>query len=179
MNDPLGFSAELLSWARRGGYALTTSDRPRTAILWSDPGGEVRYFLRQQEDGWYVLTRASRDGDEQFVLAGVSRDIVERHLFGIFGSILRDQLGLPFLRKPWNPSDLAASYSLSDISEDGHRVLLREGAGPIAIARERTTSLINLVPLSHFLQLNTLQLEEAYLSVDGFPLLEGDSYAPH
>jgi hypothetical protein len=124
------------------------------------------------------LTESSRSGDEQFTLAAASLYVVERHLSGVFGSALRAQQGLPFLRKPWAASDVAAGYSVSGMCADGYRQLIQEGVGPVAVAREKTTSLIRLVPLSHFLQLATRELEASFLSKSGAPLMAGESYAP-
>ncbi|MGH3638624.1 MAG: Imm61 family immunity protein [Mycobacterium sp.] len=176
MSDSAELSVELLDWARRAGYTLTAADREGVLTLWSDPGGEVRYYLRRREDGWYLLTRSSRDSDEQFVLAAVSREILERFLYGVFGTVIRDDHKLPFLQKPWNPADVASGYSLSEMSEGGYRTLSRMDSGPVAVAREKTISLMNLVPLSHFLKLSISELEASYLSDSGGPLLSGRSY---
>jgi Immunity protein 61 len=177
MTEPQSFSAEFLDWARRAGYALTAADGSGAAVLWSDPGGEIRYQVRRQDDGWYLLTRSSRGGDEQFTLRAVSIDVLERYLWGVFGSVVRDSQRLPFMRKPWAADDIADGYTLSDMSEDGYRTLTRAGEGPIAIASESTTSLIYLVPLSHFLGLSIPELKDSFLSETGAPLMSGDRYA--
>jgi hypothetical protein len=177
MTEPIALSDEFVAWARRAGYALSPLDDSGAVVLWSDPGGETRYYVRPRDDGWYLLTRSSRSGDEQFALAAASLDVLERFLVGTFGTVLRDVEGLPFLRKPWAADDVAPGYLVSDISDDGYRQLIQTGVGAIAVAREKTTSLMSLVPLSHFLRLSTQELEDSFLSENGAPLMAGDRYA--
>ena len=170
------FSADLLQWARRAGYALTPSDSSGAAILWSDPGGETRYYTRQGDDGWLMLTRASRGGGEQFTLRASSMGVLERYLFGVLGDVIRDDEGLPILRSPWAESDVAVGYNLSPISEDGFMTLRRADSTALAVAQGKTTGLLELVPLSQYLRLNISELKDSFLSEDGAPLMSGESY---
>jgi len=177
MTQPPTLSRELLVWAHRAGYSLTPVDHSGAAILWSDPGGETRYYVRRRDDGWIELTRASRGGDEQFTLMTASTEVLERYLLGLFGDVIRDQKGLPVLRTPWGVDDLADGYALSDISGDGYRTLSAADSTPLARSRDKTMSLLDLVPLSHYLQISVRDLEESYLSASGAPLLSGDQYS--
>jgi hypothetical protein len=177
LSASIELSEHLLDWARVAGYARTVDSDAVVDTLWSDPGGEVRYYIRRRADGWYLLTRSSRGGEEQFIIAAVTGEVLERFLYGVLGTVIRDDRGLPPLKKPWSPTDLASGYTLSDLSEDGYRSLSLKGSGPIAVAREKTISLMNLVPLSHYLGLSLKQLEDSFLDVNGAPLMAGSSYA--
>jgi hypothetical protein len=176
MTPPPTFSREFLAWAHRAGYSLTPVDHSNAAILWSDPGGETRYYARLRDDGWIELTRASRGGDEQFTLMAASTEVLERYLLGLLGDVIRDQQGLPVLRAPWGIDDLADGYTLSNLSEDGYRTLAGADSMPLARSRDKTMSLLDLVPLSHYLQMSVSDLKESYLSASGAPLLLGDGY---
>jgi len=106
-----------------------------------------------------------------------STEVLERYLLGLFGDVIRDQKGLPVLRTPWGVDDLADGYALSDISGDGYRTLSAADSTPLARSRDKTMSLLDLVPLSHYLQISVRDLEESYLSASGAPLLSGDQYS--
>jgi hypothetical protein len=73
--------------------------------------------------------------------------------------------------------DLADGYSLSEVSDDGYRTLSAADSTPLARSRDKTMSLLDLVPLSHYLHISVPHLEESYLSASGAPLLFGDGYA--
>lgn len=166
-------SDELMSWAQRAGYRST--DDAGALVLYSE-GGENRYYVREWQDGGWELNCASRDGDERFMLRASSREVLEHHLVEVFGVTIRDAAALPFLRLPYKSSDLATGYHLDEMSDDGFRTLGRDGEGPVAAARDKTLSMLILVPLSHYLQLTNLELEQAFLDEGGSPLLAEGQY---
>lgn len=166
-------SSDITAWAQRAGYR--SADDADALVLYSE-GGENRYYVRERQDGWWELSFASRGGDERFMLRASSRVVLERHLIELFGVTIRDEEGLPFLRLPYKLSDLATGYRLDEMSDDGFRTLSRDGEGPVAMARDKTLSMLNLVPLSHYLQLTSAELEVAFLSEEGSPLLSNGQY---
>ncbi|MEZ0341536.1 Imm61 family immunity protein [Mycobacterium sp. pV006] len=161
-------SMDLVSWARRAGYAATAD--AVGALLYS-AGGEHRYYVRQRQDDWFELDQASRVGKPRFKLRAKTMDTLERHLFAALGIIIRDDLGLPSLRIPHQPCDLAEGFTVSAMSADQFRTLSCVDAGPVAVAREETLSLLTLVPLSHFLRMTVRELEESFTSRSGSPLM--------
>lgn len=170
---PPQLSSDITAWVQRAGYRST---KDADALVLYSEGGENRYYVREWQDGWWELSFASRGGDERFMLRAASRVVLEHHLIELFGVTIRNEEGLPFLRLPYKSSDLAAGYRLDEMSDDGFRALSRDGEGPVAMARDKTLSMLILVPLSHYLQLTNLELEEAFLDEGGSPLLTEGQY---
>ncbi|WP_057171038.1 Imm61 family immunity protein [Mycobacterium sp. Root265] len=172
---PPRLSSDITAWAQRAGYHST--DDADALVLYSE-GGENRYYVRERQDGWWELSFASRGEDERFMLRASSREVLEHHLVEVFGVTIRDEAALPFLRLPYKSSDLATGYHLDEMS-DGFRTLSRDGEGPVAMARDKTLSMLVLVPLSHYLQLTIVELEQAFLNEEGSPLLSEGQYRTH
>lgn len=170
---PPQLSSDITAWAQRAGYRST--DDADASVLYSE-GGENRYYVRVRQDGWWELSFASRGGDERFMLRAASRVVLQHHLIELFGVTIRDDEGLDFLRLPYKSSDLATGYRLDEMSDDGFRTLSRVGRGPVAMARDKTLSMLILVPLSHYLQLTNLELQQSFLDEGGSPLLTHGQY---
>jgi len=167
-------SADVTSWAERAGYATT---RDADAWVLYSLGGELRYYVREDEDdSWWSVGHASRGDGESLMFRAASEDILSRHLVEVFGISIRAAEKLPFLRLPFGPRDLAVGFTISEVSEAGFRTLSRDGAGAIAMAVDETLSLLTLVPLSHYLELTVPELKEAFLDEGGSPLLAGGQY---
>ncbi|WP_193044279.1 Imm61 family immunity protein [Mycolicibacterium baixiangningiae] len=169
-------SHELTTWANRAGYSVTASDKTNATVFWSDPGGEIRYYCRNEDDEHIRLTRVTRDGPEELVLIAATFAILQRYMIGRFGNVIRDELGLDVLRPPWTADQLAEGYALTDMDDDGCRALLRNGS-VVAKAPEATLSLLALVPLSHYMRLSTADLMDSFLDPHGAPLLANGRYA--
>lgn len=58
------------------------------------------------------------------MLYAANEAVLSVFLYGLFGDDLREDLELPFLELPWNISDLAEGYALSDMTR-GYRILSR------------------------------------------------------
>jgi hypothetical protein len=56
-----GPSSDLADWAARAGHAVTRSEASNAAVLWSHPGGEIRYYGRMQDDQRNRMTRSNRE----------------------------------------------------------------------------------------------------------------------
>lgn len=138
-------SQDLVEWARAAGYSLTRGGYSRATILWSDPGGETRFYIRRRFDGHLVLTLSERASDEWFELSAPAAETLERHLLGLLGSDARSRKGLPRLRLPTKPDAVATGFRITD--KDAHRFfsLTDKDGRTIASARDKST----LVELSH------------------------------
>jgi hypothetical protein len=169
--------SDLTKWAHRAGYSVTSSDQTNETVFWSDPGGEIRYYLRNEGgDERIRLTRVTREGPEELVLIAATNAVLERYLIGKLGSVIRDGLGLDVLRPPWTADQLAEGYVLTETDDDSCCALLRDGSF-VAKAPEATLSLSALVPLSHYMGLSTVDLMDSFVDPHGAPLLADGRYA--
>jgi hypothetical protein len=124
----------LLNFASDAGFSLTASDDSDAAVFWTDPGGEIRFYVRASDDFGYALTSAERPMPEQFELFGTSMTVIERHLLGVFGSGVRSRRRLPRLVLPIKQAELAVGYLLDDVDAEGYRSL-NDPHGLVAKAR--------------------------------------------
>lgn len=170
-------SAECLGWARTAGFRCDTDESSASLILRHEIGGPTRYFIRWRA-ARVELRQVTDDGDDRVLLYAANEAVLSVFLYGLFGDDIREDLALPFLELPWNISDLAEGYALSDMRR-GYRILSRVGGGPVAAAPDPAVSLVALVPLSHLLQLGVDELRRSFLSETGTPLLVDGRYAPH
>ena len=113
----------------RGGHS-------RATILWSDPGGETRLYIRRRFDGHFVLTSSERASDEQFELSAPAAETLEKHLFGLLGSDARSRKGLPRLRLPTHPDAVATDFRITDKDTHGFFSLTDTDGLIIASARD-------------------------------------------
>jgi hypothetical protein len=163
------FSEGLMRWAANANYALTPQDASGAAIFWSDPGGEIRYYIRREGDTGFTITQAQRASREEFRLFATSIGGVERYFYHIFGSDVRDQQRMPRLNTPRRPDEVASGFSIADVDADGNRKLIGLH-GAVAIARGRIQSVPILVLLSHLLLAAIDDIKESYGRPDGRPL---------
>jgi hypothetical protein len=162
-------SDDLQRWAARAGLSLTKEDHSGAALFWTDPGGEVRFYVRGSEELGYTLSSSERGQAEQNELYGSSVRVIERHLFAVFCPAVRSKLRLPRLIFPSRRDQLAAGYTLSDPDQDGY-VSLSDSDGLVAKARGRVTSVSILVRLSRLLSSSLQDLELSCEDPDGHPL---------
>ncbi|MCV7133128.1 hypothetical protein H7J06_09005 [Mycobacterium hodleri] len=83
----------LTEWAALAGYGFTPVGSPDSAISWTDPGGEIRFYIRGDGAESFTLSVAERLLPKQFELCGMSLRTIERYLFGVFGTSLRAKRG--------------------------------------------------------------------------------------
>jgi hypothetical protein len=159
-------SDAVIGWAARAGYSLTPVDDSGAAGFRSDPGGELRYFVRGSADDGYTVSSAERRLDERVLLRVKELVTAERYLFDVFGVSLRSQSRLP-RRKP-KPQP-AAGYTVDDVDEHGYRRLVGPN-GVVAIARGSFEAAITLTLLSHLVAATVPDIEASYQSADGRPL---------
>lgn len=167
MKDAVDLSPELQRWIRLAGFEVVqgTQAKDGRTVIWNK-GGEVRYFIGAL-DGWYVLTSSDRMGPEAYEFAGLTMPVIEKHLYGLFGGLVRSR-GLPRLRIPFQRDRLRPGYSIGKQTFAGRErhTLIDHTDKVVAIA-----GVEDLVELSHYLDASGEAIEESYLSVDGKPIL--------
>jgi Immunity protein 61 len=166
--NAVGITDGLLNWSQRAGYAMT-DDESGATVFWSNPGGELRYYIRHAESGWTVLTFASRGSDQQFELTTASVSILERYLYSLFGADIRQRLGLRRLKIGTTREWLATSCTLSEMADDGYRTLDCRGE-VVARATDPVSSVSKLTKLSQLMTATIEDIEASFLSEDGAPL---------
>lgn len=180
VNAPV-ISRACLGWVQAANYACETDDAAGVVTLRSESGAPTRYYLRWRRDRLElsrVDDQSISDDKPQPVLFAANHDVMERYLVGLFGDDIREDVGLLALDLPWNASDVAAGCVIGDAAVGGHRTLSVAGTGPVAAAPDATLSLLDLVPLSHFLKWTISDLRRSFLNFHGAPLLQGGRYAP-
>ena len=163
-------STRLIEWGNRAGYAFTPESDSGAAIFWSEPGGEIRYYLRADPSGGITLTSAERASSEQFELFTSSMDAMERYLIPLMGIDYRSRAGLPRVKTPRKPEEVAAGYRIGDADSDGYRNLYSPSGELAARARGRVNSIPTLTELSHFMLASESDLRTSYEDPDGLPL---------
>lgn len=174
MTAPLSLSADCLGWARTAGYECSCDAAGDTLMLSSDLG--TRLYVRVRARGRLELSQSVDGEDPCPVLYASSLEVLERHLYGVMGDEIRDEVCLPHLELPWAKESLARGYMVSDMQR-GYRILSRDGRGAVAAAPDPVFSLVTLVPLSHLLGLDAEEIRRSYLAEDGAPLLAEGDYA--
>jgi hypothetical protein len=159
----------LATWARRAGFGLTASDDTGAALFWTDPGGEIRFYIRSAPEFGYILSSGERTSPEQFELFGISMRVIERHLFGVFAPGVRSKKNLPRLIYPRAQDELAAGYLLDDLDSEGYR-WLSDSDGLVAKARGKIGSVTTLTKLSHLLANSLADVQASLEDPDGRPL---------
>jgi hypothetical protein len=70
-DSPFEFSDALVAWSRQARFTFTPTDSTGAAVFWSDPGGEIRFYVRGDGD-WFALWSADRASTESWVLSAAS-----------------------------------------------------------------------------------------------------------
>lgn len=175
-DGPLALSADCLGWARTAHYLASVADDGDVQLR-SEAGAPTRYFVRRRGADRLELTEAVAADAEYPVLFVAEVDVLERYLVGLFADDIRDDLELPMLEFSWRREDLADGYQLGDMVR-GYRTLRRTDGSPVAAAPDDTLSLVDLVPLSHFLRWSLEDVKRSFLNPEGKPLLRDGRYAP-
>jgi hypothetical protein len=162
-------SDDLTRWAAMAGYSLTPEDHSGAALFWTDPGGEIRFYIRSSAEDAYIVSSAERGSAEQFELYGTSMNVIERHLFGIFGSSVRSRRMLARITIPTQQAQLAPGFSLDEPDAEGF-TCLRDSNGLVAKAQGRVTSVSTLTKLSHLLSSALGDVQASYEDPEGRPL---------
>lgn len=87
-------------------------------IVVSEPGGETRYHVRREENGWASVARASRSAEPVVELWTDAADVVERYLTVVVGNQFREIKGLSRVQLPGDDDGLEPGYSVR-LNSDG------------------------------------------------------------
>jgi len=158
--------ATFSSFVRHGSYFL----RPEgdALMISSEPGGEVRFYLRRRESG-FTLDRAERSEDERLIMWSTSTEEIEKYLIVAIGEDVRTALGLGMLDGPTNASQLRDGLHVTQIADGTFAIQRADGsltpgrflhAGIAAPIYDYATT------VGHSPQ----SLCDAYLTPDGAPL---------
>lgn len=168
MTSAVDLSSDLHRWVRLADLGIVQGSQTNDArtIIWNT-GGEVRYFIGIV-DGWFMITSSDRMGPESYYFAGRTMNIVEKYLYGMFGSTVRGK-DLPRLRIPFRREQLRPGYSIGTRMFAGRErhTLIDHLGKVVAIA-----GVEDLVELSHYLDATGRAIEQSYLSPDGKPLFD-------
>lgn len=162
-------SPRLITWAALAHYAFTPQDHSGAALFWTDPGGEIRLYLRRVADD-YVLTQTERASEEYFRLSSPEMDTVERYLYSEFGWDVRLYKHLPRMITPSKATEIAVGYRIDDPDPDGFRVLFDSKGNRVATAQGSTVGMSTLVELSHLVSSPLDDIIDSYQDPDGRPL---------
>ncbi len=101
------------AWAAQAGYTRLVDDG---AITIADEGGEIRFYVRNDDERW-VLSRAERAGDETVLMVAADLSNIERHLTEQIGWDIRSQLGFAQILLPYAVDDVADGYHIDEVSD--------------------------------------------------------------
>jgi hypothetical protein len=166
-------SDELIVWAARAGYSVSAHEGAGSIELWTNPGGEQRFYIRQpggDDDDWWTLASSDRGSAERVELAAQTTPVLERYLFALLGDAIRERMLLPEINIPNQTQSLPETYSISEPDSDGYRVLTERSVA-LARARGRIIGMSTLVKVAHLLDVTIGDIEASYLSKDGRPLV--------
>ncbi|MCV7215686.1 hypothetical protein H7J51_10360 [Mycobacterium crocinum] len=173
MRLEIGLTAAFERWAHRAGFQITeASSTDGRAIVW-DGGGEIRYFLGVDADGWIVATCSERMGREQFELASTLPSLIERKFIADFARPIRPLSGLPALAHPRTAEDVAAGYSIGRQhfwGKDRCTLVDPEGRVVAVVGGGELVDTMKVVYLS-VLASNTVEaIEQSFLDPEGKPV---------
>ncbi|WP_142239742.1 Imm61 family immunity protein [Mycobacterium sp. ST-F2] len=169
----MSISQELKDWAKLAGYSLSVDSSDGPADMFWNQGGEIRYFIKEAQDGWINVTCSDRLQPEYFYFAGRTIEVVERFFFGWFGNTMRSNRGMPLLDTPISPEQLATGYQLATRQIDGvdRYVLINPDGTVVAVSSGGEISAASdLVPLSTYLSVPPAEIMRSFTNEGGEPL---------
>lgn len=166
MTGSVDLTPDLQTWLRLAGLDMIQGSQTNDGrtIIWNK-GGEVRNFI-SMIDGWYVITSSDRMGPDTYELAAESMHVMEKYLYGEFGSVVRGD-DLPSIRAPFERDELRPGYDIGTQEFAGRErhTLIDRGGSVVAIA-----AVDRLIELSHYLDASVDTIKNSYLAADGKPL---------
>lgn len=176
MTDSIEISTRLEQWAKVAGYTLTPGHRTDDGrvVLWA-AAGEIRLFIGNSSDGWFVVTDSDRMGAEHFILAAPAMATIEKYLFGRFCLHIRNARGLPRVGVPMSEDGWRSKYSIDtrDFQGTQHFALIAADHSTVAVSSaDKVTAAAELRKLALFLTATIDQIEASAVDPDGKPLFE-------
>ncbi len=136
-----------------------------------DPGGEIRFYIRERDQDGFVLSRAERSGDERVVMWSPDPVDLERYLTMKVGSSARQWQGMGMLDFPVSVEQIADRFSVETLRPG--LVALRAISGELLPAR--FPHFAEAAPIVQFVQVAGLELatlRQSYLDPEGKPLFK-------
>lgn len=176
MTDKIEISSSLEEWGTLAGYTLTpaASSHDGRAFFWS-AGGEVRLFIESRADGWFVITRSERLGEEHFQFAAPSMATIVKYLFGNFGQSIRSNQGLPFIPMAKSADQVLPGFLIGTYEFDGveHLALFARDRSVVGITSGgKLIATATLVELSLYVSATIEDIMASALDPGGKPLFE-------
>ncbi|MEE3754344.1 TNT antitoxin family protein [Mycobacterium intracellulare] len=176
MMGGIGASQRLEQWAKLADYALTSgSNTPDGRPVFWSALGENRLFIGRKQDGWLVITDSDRMESEGFVLAAPSLDVIEKYLFGRFGTYIRSARSLPRVGVPMPANEVCSNFSIETREYEGVErfALIAPDGSTVAIgSADKITATAELKKLALYLSATIDQIESSTIDPDGKPLFE-------
>ena len=134
-----------------------------------DPGGEIRFYIREREPDVFVLSRAERSEDERVIMWSPDPADLERYLTMVVGGSARQWLDRRRLGLPVEVQQIADRFTIEQLEPGVVALRTRQGALlPSRFPRSGVAA-----PIIRFAQIAALDLaamREAYLDPEGKPL---------
>jgi hypothetical protein len=164
-------SGELRQWAERGGWSFTNTQGVDEGIFYT-PGGESRYYIRPDSEGWLTVTSRERGGDEWFEFSAPGSAIVEKLFWGIFGLSVRssEQVNPGYVLVPRDPAKIFSLFKIGGPDAQGLLVLIGPQGDSLVRVQNYPSDREQLVKFSYYLSASRGEIEESFLSSDGKPL---------
>jgi hypothetical protein len=152
------------SFAMKAGFSTRPPNSQGETLLATD-GGETRFYVRLDSNGWFTVTSADRSRPEVFELAAADRDVLDRYFLMEFGQVIRSMRRVPFVELPDRAQELNTGYSLGDAPQ-GRRALVSSTGAMLAVARSEILGTATLVELSYLLDLDIAAVAALYEVTD-------------
>ncbi len=136
-----------------------------------DPGGEIRFYIREREPDVFVLSRAERSQDERVIMWSPDPVDLERYLTMEVGSSAREWRGEGMLDFPVSAEQIADRFTVETLGPG--LVALRAVSGELLPAR--FPHFAETAPIVQFAQvagLDLATLRQSYLDPEGKPLFK-------
>ena len=171
------YTKELLGWGKMAWRELSIEG---DAWVLSDPGGELREYLRLSENG-YAVTHAERGGAESFRMSAYAVIDIERYLTDILGWDIRSIKRLPDIMPspvPLQPGDIAPGYVMEKVGQNRVALLNRQGDVRVIMQGDTNIEAFSTVAFSWIADASLADLRASYLDPDGLPLFPGCLFGP-
>lgn len=94
-----------------------------------DPGGEIRFYIREREPKVFVLSRAERSQEERVIMWSPDPVDLERYLTMEIGDHIRETRGLGRIYWPFWPDDMVAN--LTPVHVEPEVIALQDRSGRV------------------------------------------------
>ena len=160
---------DLIDWAAAGNWSVSFSAEG-DVTFWDDPGGEIKFFVREDPDGWIEVSTSHRGGARERFIDVASSDLLAVFVTGYFGGSVREARKLPLLDIPFEMSGVFPGFAIVHSNPEAGATLVSSEGVSLAKSDLGEMNVGNLVELSHYLSGSLDALRESLLSPEGGPL---------